>query len=356
MPRRTKNINVLNIPYNELVACKHRDNITDDIIEAINSLKNQVQKSNDNLIDTINTLNTNINSLLDLTIKQNNDLLKQNQLIMKLLDDNNINDEDILPKRMLCPNCSKEFYSTNKSYHEDKKCPYCNQDLSDIKPLKIKKTKLIEEGICPYCESKVHTNDLICPHCYEKLTPVYDELMEEKSCKEKEMQEEDKKQILDNEEELFEYYCRVGLNENYSKKEAIKEIIFKYGISDINSLEEMWESKEWEERLNDIIKSKEQSIKFINEKEDELFECYRNLIINENYSKKDAEVEVLKKYNITDKYVIEKLDDGTWSKWNNKIRKEKLEKEKAKNSKACPKCGIENELDNNFCISCGNKL
>ena len=83
MPRRTKNINVLNIPYNELVACKHRDNITDDIIEAINSLKNQEQKSNDNLIDTINTLNTNINSLLDLTIKQNNDLLKQNQLIMK---------------------------------------------------------------------------------------------------------------------------------------------------------------------------------------------------------------------------------------------------------------------------------
>lgn len=280
---RTNVMENRHITYAHRVFLSQSDKVADDIIEAIDSLKNQQQKSNDNLIDTIDALNSNINSLLDITKKQNYTILKQNQLIMNLINDNNINDDEILPKKMICPNCNNEFYSTNKSYLEDKKCPYCSHNLEDIKPLKIKKTEIIDEGICPYCESQIHTNDLICPLCYEKLTPIYDELMENKLKKEKEMQEQVKKHLEDNEEELFEYYCRVALNENYSKKDAMKEIIFKYGITDINALEKMWQSKEWEKRLNDMIKSKE-------------------------------------------------------------------------TANICSKCGAENQMDNNFCINCGNKL
>lgn len=219
----------------------------------------------------------------------------------------------------------------------------------------------MEEGLCPYCKSKVHTNDLICPECYEKITPIYDKLLHEKSKKEIELQEQSKKEILNNEEELFEYYCKVKLNENYSKKDAMKEIILKYSITNIEVLEEVWESNEWADRLKDMLKNKEQAIKFLNDEEDKLFETYKNLIINENYSKKDAENEVIKKHNITDDYIIYYLNNEIWNNWNTKIQKEKikmkkLEKEKTKNSKSCPKCGIKNEIDNNFCINCGNKL
>lgn len=317
-------VDTLSMTSSELAANRQRKKMNKGIIEAITSFESLEQELNNTLI---NTLNSNFNSLNNVLEKQNRDLIKQNKLLIRLLN-NFIDDKDNIlenkiPQNIHCPNCREEFYSTNKSYYEDYKCPYCNHDFEKTKPLKIKKTEKIEEGICPYCESELHTNDLICPTCYEKLTPIYDELIEEQLKKEKEKREKDEKVLWDNEADLFEYYSKLIVEQNYSENDAKKRIISQHNITNVDLLEKMSESRKWDERLKVKIENKEQANEFLKEKEDELFEVYHDLIVNKKYSETDAKEELLKKYNITNTFIIKKLNSGIWSKWNRKIKSEK---------------------------------
>lgn len=328
----------ISMSTSDWAANRQQKKMNNAVIDTINSFKKEEQESNKKLIDIINAMNENVTTLINISKKQNLNLLKQNQLIMKCLNNVYINNEenntliellqDTIPQNIHCSNCNNEFYSTNKSFHEDKKCPYCNHSLENIEPLKIKKTIKIEEGICPYCESKVHTNDLICPHCYEKLTPIYDELIEEKLKKEKEKQEQEESFLFDNEEEIYEFYSNLLVNQNYSEEYAMSQIISKYGITNVDILKEVSESKKWDERLKIEISLKEQADIFLKEKEDELFDSYHDLILNEKYSETDAKKEILKKFDITNPYIIKKLNDIKWDKWIKKIDRQRLLREK----------------------------
>lgn len=64
--------------------------------------------------------------------------------------------------------------------------------------------------------------------------------------------EKDEKFLWDNEEEIFEYYRKARMNKNYSKEEAIKDIIFRYGLINTDALERLWESEKWIGRFKDI--------------------------------------------------------------------------------------------------------
>ena len=235
-------------------------------------------EEHEKLIEEQNKIINNLSLLLKSVEEQDHLLKLQNKLLVKLLEED---DDIIIPQDIQCPECSNKFYSTNKSYFENQKCPHCSAQLKEIKPLKIKRTAKIDEGICPYCESNVHTNDLICPICYQKLTPIYDDLLEEKLRKEKEIMEKDEKFLWDNEEEIFEYYRKARMNKNYSKEEAIKDIIFKYGLINTDALERLWESEKWIERFKDI-EHKNNADNFLKKNDNNLYEDYRNLIVNES--------------------------------------------------------------------------